>query len=117
MTIIDLVPLRSARQRDLAELLCAVGAALRADGVGPHEYAVQTVARAARNIAPGASASLINSTTPGAARIRAFDVVARVVVRCGDDATGELLTGALARYAVDRPARPVATREVAFTSA
>jgi hypothetical protein len=99
MTITDLVPMQSSRQRALAGLLAAVGEALHEEGFARHEYAAQTLARAARHIAPGASAALANRSTADPARERAFGIVVRVVIQCGDVHTDHLLTGALARYA------------------
>jgi hypothetical protein len=100
MTITDLAPLQSARKRALADLLGSVGAAVQADGFDRHEYAVQTLARAAHQLAPGASATLARRALPTALRDQAFAVVARVVTQCGDPATDTYLSGALARYVV-----------------
>ena len=102
MTITDLVPLQSARQRALAELLATVGEAVHEDGFRRHEYAVQTLARAARHLAPGATAALANRTTSDPARERAFGIVVRVVIQCGDEQTDRMLTGSLARYGTER---------------
>jgi hypothetical protein len=98
MTITDLTPLQSSRQRALSQLLAAVGDALHEEGFRRHEYAAQTLARAARHITPGAAAALSNRETADPARERAFAIVVRVVIQCGDVQTDRLLTGALARY-------------------
>jgi hypothetical protein len=110
MTITDLVPLQSTRQRALAELLASVGEAVHEEGFRRHEYAVQTLARAARQIAPGASAALAHRATPDRARERAFGIVVRVVTQCGDVHTDQLLTGSLARYAGDPRRAPKGAR-------
>ena len=99
MTITDLVPLQSSRQRALADLLERVGSAVHTDGFDRHEYAVQTLARAAQHIAPGASATLAQRTLTADARDRALGIVARVVTQCGDRDTDAYLCGSLARYA------------------
>ena len=64
---------------------------------------MQTVARAAGPVAPGACAALSDRATPEAVRERAFAVAARVVAQCGDRRAHLLLTGALARYRSPRP--------------
>lgn len=98
MTITDLAPMQSSRQQALAGLLATVGEALHEEGFARHEYAAQTLARAARYIAPGASAALADRSTADPARERAFGIVVRVVIQCGDVDTDRRLTGALARY-------------------
>jgi hypothetical protein len=110
MTITDLVPLQSTRQRALAQLLESVGEAVHEDGFREHEYAVQTLARATRQLAPGASAALANRATADPARERAFGIVIRVVIQCGDLQTDQLLTGSLARYASDAHPIPKGAR-------
>lgn len=98
MTITDLVPMRGERQRALADLLGRLGERLHEDGFAQHEYAAQTLARVARNIAPGASAALQDRSTADSDRERAFNIVVRLVLRCGDAESQRMLTGALARY-------------------
>ncbi len=102
MTITDLVPLQSSRQRALSDLLASVRECLHEDGFRRHEYAAQTLARAARQIAPGASAALANRASPDPIRERAFAILVRVVIQCGDAHTDRLLTGAFARYSVTK---------------
>ena len=99
MTITDLVPMRSEQQRALADILGRLGESLHEDGFARHEYGVQTVARASRHVAPGASMALADRSTVESARERAFQVVVRLVLRCGDAESHRMLTGALARYA------------------
>jgi hypothetical protein len=98
MTITELAPLRTHSERAAHELLEALGADIDRDGFPRHEYAVQTLARATRQLTPGAAATLSDRAGSAIARRNALQVVSRVLVRCGDDATRRRVSGMLARY-------------------
>jgi hypothetical protein len=99
MAITDLSPLRTDRERALLDLLDAVIGHIDRDGIRRHEYAVQTLARAGSQLTPGAAATLANRATSPVARKHSFQVVARVLARCGDEPTRQRVVGMLARYA------------------
>lgn len=99
MTITELAPLRTDRERALLGLLDALGDAIDRDGFRRHEYAVQTLARSTRQLTPGAAATLGDRTGSAIARRHSFRVVTRVLVRCGDEPTRRNVAGMLARYA------------------
>jgi hypothetical protein len=99
MTITELAPLRTERERALLDLLDDLGDAIDRDGFHRHEYAVQTLARATRQLTPGAATTLADRVGSPIARRHSFQVVSRVLARCGDDRTCRRVTGMLARYA------------------
>jgi hypothetical protein len=100
MTITELAPLRTERERALLDLLVTLGDAIDRDGFRRHEYAVQTLARAGRQLTPGAAATLASRASEPIARRHSFQVVARVLTRCGDERNHRILAAMLARYAV-----------------
>ena len=99
MTITELAPLRTESERALHQLLESLGDGIDRDGFHRHEYAVQTLARATRELTPGAAATLRDRRGSAIARRHSFQVVSRVLVRCGDDRTRRQVAGMLARYA------------------
>ena len=98
MTITELAPLHSDRA-SLRDLLEALGDQLSRDGFARHEYAVQTLARSTSELTPGAAATLANRASSTASRAWAYQVVIRVLTRCGDLQTRTRVSGMLARYA------------------
>jgi hypothetical protein len=100
MTITALDPLRTDRERALLDVLDRIGQQIDRDGFRPHEYAAQTLARAGRQLTPGAAATLANRASEPIARRHSFQVVSRVLTRCGDEHTHRSLAAMLARYAV-----------------
>jgi hypothetical protein len=98
MTITELAPLRTERERALLDLLVTLGDAIDRDGFRRHEYAVQTLARATRQLTPGAAMTLADRLSSPIARRHSFQVVSKVLARCGDDRTRARVAGMLARY-------------------
>ena len=84
MTITDLSPLRSDSERALLELLDSLRDLLASQGFARHEQAVQTFAALTRHLTPGAAAALAARSSSPEARLSAFQVVGRVLARCGD---------------------------------
>jgi hypothetical protein len=99
MTITELSPLRSDRERALHDLLEALRGRLAEDGFGRHEHAVQTLAVATRQLTPGAAATLANRAGSPDARMSAYQVVSRVLARCGDARTHRRVRLMLGRFA------------------
>jgi hypothetical protein len=99
MTITELAPLRTERERALLELLTVLADAIDRDGIARHEYAVQTLARATRQLTPGAAATLGDRSGSAIGRRSSLQVVSRVLARCGDEVTRHQVSGMLARYA------------------
>jgi hypothetical protein len=100
MSITELAPLRTESERALLELLESLGEDIDRDGFYRHEYAVQTLARATRQLTPGAATTLGDRRGSTIARRHSFQVVSRVLTRCGDDRTRRQVAGMLARYAL-----------------
>ena len=98
MTITELAPLRTESERALLELIESLGEDIDRDGFYRHEYAVQTLARATRQLTPGAAATLGDRGGSAIARRHSFQVVSRVLTRCGDDRARRQVAGMLARY-------------------
>ena len=98
MTITELAPLRTERERALLELLTELADAIDRDGFARHEYAVQTLARATRQLTPGAAATLSDRSGSTIGRRSSLQVVSRVLTRCGDETTRLQVSGMLARY-------------------
>jgi hypothetical protein len=98
MTITELAPLRNESERALLGLLDALAGDIDRDGFSRHEHAVQALARATRQLTPGAAATLSDRAGSAIARRNSYQVVSRVLVRCGDDPTRRRVTGLLARH-------------------
>jgi hypothetical protein len=98
MTITALAPLRSDGERAVLALLGSIAEDIDRDGFARHEYAVQTLARATRELTPGAAAALGDRAASPIARRHAFQVVSRVLARCGDETSRRRVAGMLARY-------------------
>src|SRR3954471_5290846 len=109
MTITALAPLRTDR-RALSSLLESIADAIDRDGFSRHEAAVQTLLQSTRALTPGAAATLGDQAAAAIARRHAFQVVSRVLTRCGDDATrrqaAERLPGAPPPAPVHTPRGP-----------